>query len=63
MSVKTVEQIKSYIKHYEKRCQEAQERIRKDPQDWDAYLERRGTAAAAYALKWVLEESEEGEKV
>lgn len=36
MSVKTVEQIKSYIKHYEKRCQEAQERIRKDPQDWDA---------------------------
>lgn len=46
MSMKTVEQIKSYIKHYEKRCQEAQERISKDPQDWDAYLERRGTAAA-----------------
>lgn len=62
MSVKTVEQIKSYIKHYEKRCQEAQERIRKDPQDWDAYLERRGIVGAAYALKWVLEESEEGEK-
>lgn len=62
MSMKTVEQIKSYIKHYEKRCQEAQEQIRKDPQDWDAYLERRGTAAAACALKWVLEENEEGEK-
>ena len=61
MSMKTVEQIKSYIEHYEQRFQEAQERISKDPQDWDAYLERRGTAAAACALKWVLE-SEEGEE-
>ena len=60
--MKTPEEIKRYIKHYEKRFQEAQERISKDPQDWDAYLERRGTAAAAYALKWVLEESEEGEE-
>ena len=61
MSMKTVEQIKSYIKHYEQRFQEAQEQIRKDPQDWYAYLERRGIAAAVCALRWVLE-SEEGEE-
>lgn len=60
--MKTPEEIKRYIKHYEQRFLEAQERIRKGPQDWDAYLERRGTAAAAYALKWVLEENEEGEE-
>lgn len=61
MSVKTVEQIKSYIKHYEHRFQEAQEQIKEDPEDWNPYLERRSAAAAVCALKWVLE-SEEGEK-
>ena len=59
--MKTAEEIKRYIKHYEHRFQEAQERISKDPQDWDAYLERRGTAAAVCALRWVLE-GEEDEK-
>lgn len=53
--MKTKKEIEEYIKHYEQRFQEAQERIKEDPEDWNAYLERRGTAAALCALKWVLE--------
>lgn len=53
--MKTKKEIEEYIKHYEQRFQEAQERIKEDPEDWNAYLERRSTAAALCALKWVLE--------
>lgn len=53
--MKTKKEIEEYIKYYSKRFEKAQERIKEDPEDWNAYLERRGTAAALCALKWVLE--------
>ena len=56
--MKTKKEIEEYIKHYEQRFQEAQERIKEDPEDWNAYLERRGVVAAVYALRWVLDEAE-----
>ena len=56
--MKTKKEIKEYIKYYLKRFEEAQEQISKDPQDWDAYLERRGAVAAVCALRWVLDEAE-----
>ena len=51
--MKTAEEIKRYIKHYEHRFQEAQEQIKEDPEDWNPYLERSNAAIRRFVAVMV----------